>query len=297
MIEYSGKKVTIMATSKCNVKCKHCYISYSGCFNPEELKEIVNNLSKKYFVSINGAELLTDIGYLNVLKELNQVGFISNGLFVSKPEVLKKLKECNIECVAMSMHYGIHDKLSVIPQQLIENNVKILRENGIKSKIFITLTKKNYMLIPEMCEYVRSIGASGVWFTNYIKQGKAINLNEDYVLNIEEKKEFFRLLNEARTKYSKDELVIERCGSFGEDIYTGKKNFRCTAIHDFVVMTPDKNIYPCFFLAQPGNEIGKYIDGKIFLYDNYKESWDGCLAARICNDLDYSIINHKLVQK
>ena len=297
MVEYNGKKVTIMATSKCNAKCKHCYVSYSGCFNPEQLKEIVHKLSEKYFVSINGAELLTDMGYLEVLNELNQVGFMSNGLVVSKPEVIKKLKECNIECVAMSMHYGIHSEISTIPQKLIEENVRILSENGIWSKIFVTLTKKNYMLVPEICEYVKSIGARGVWFTNYIKQGEAINLDDDNILSEEEKREFFKLLSEARAKYPKEELSIERCGSFGEDLYSGKKNFRCTAIHDFVVMTPDNNIYPCFFLAQPGTDIGHYIDGKVFLYDNYRENWDGCLTDRICNCGDYSIENHQLVKK
>jgi MoaA/NifB/PqqE/SkfB family radical SAM enzyme len=297
MIEFSGKKITIMATSNCNVKCKHCYISYTGSFDPDVLNEVASILSKKYFVSINGAELLTNSKYLDVLSNLNQVGFMSNGLIVSNPETIAKLKECNIECVAMSMHYGIHDEISVIPQSLIEHNVKVLSENGINSKIFVTLTKKNYMLVPEICEYVKSIGAKGVWFTNYIKQGAAINLSDNNVLGTEEKTEFFRLLSEARSKYSKEELCIERCGSFGEDLYSGKKNFKCTAIHDFVVMTPDYNIYPCFFLAKPGNEIGKYVDGKVFLYDNYRENWEGCLTARICNDGDYYFDNHKLVSR
>lgn len=297
MIEYAGKKVTIMATANCNVKCKHCYISYTGSFDPEVLSEISSILSKKYFVSINGAELLTNINYLDVLSNLNQVGFMSNGLIVSTPEVIKKIKECNIECVAMSMHYGIHKEISVIPQELIEHNVQILNENGIKSKIFVTLTKKNFMLVPEICEYVKSIGAKGVWFTNYIRQGAAIDLSDNNILSEEDKYEFFKLLSEARSRYPKDELSIERCGSFGNDLYSKKNNFRCTAIHDFVVMTPDLNIYPCFFLAKPGNEIGKYIDGKVFLYDNYRENWEGCLTTRICNDGDYYFDNHKLVSR
>lgn len=41
MKEYTGKTVKIMTCSKCNTKCKHCYINYSGDFDPDELYNIV----------------------------------------------------------------------------------------------------------------------------------------------------------------------------------------------------------------------------------------------------------------
>ena len=44
MKEYTGKTVKIMTCSKCNTKCKHCYINYSGDFDPDELYNIVKNL-------------------------------------------------------------------------------------------------------------------------------------------------------------------------------------------------------------------------------------------------------------
>lgn len=144
-------------------------------------------------MSINGAELLTDIRYIDTLKELKQVSFISNGLEIGKPEVLKKLKDANIECVAMSMHYGIHDELSVIPQRTIEENIRILKENNIESKIFVTITKKNYLKIPEICEYVKSLDVHKIWFTNYIKQGSATRLSDNNILDKEAKKQFFKL--------------------------------------------------------------------------------------------------------
>ena len=68
MIEYKGEKVTVMAGSKCNINCEHCYISYKGNLTPEQLKERVSKLSKKYKVEINGAEILTDLGYLPIIK-------------------------------------------------------------------------------------------------------------------------------------------------------------------------------------------------------------------------------------
>lgn len=52
-----------------------------------------------------------------------------------------------------------------------------------------------------------------------------------------------------------------------------------------------------FFLAKPGNEIGKYIDEKVLLYNNYNEKREGCLTEKICNDDTYCITNHKLIKK
>lgn len=46
MIQYKGKKIIIMACSKCNINCKHCYISYSGNRKPEELLTLVKELKK-----------------------------------------------------------------------------------------------------------------------------------------------------------------------------------------------------------------------------------------------------------
>mgnify|MGYP003300619714 CR=1 FL=1 len=63
---------------------------------------------------------------------------------------------------------------------------------------------------------------------------------------------------------SKNVLEIQRCGSFGNDTY-GKSNFLCDAGKNFVCITPDKNVYPCIFFCQPGNEIGYYEDGNIYI--------------------------------
>ena len=42
---YEGEKVIIMSCSDCNVKCKHCYVSFKGNFTREKLLEVVNSFT------------------------------------------------------------------------------------------------------------------------------------------------------------------------------------------------------------------------------------------------------------
>lgn len=92
---FKGKFVMLMSCSRCNVKCKHCYISYKNDFSPEELKDIAYNLSKKYNIMINGAEPLVDLRYLNSYPIVNQKHILTNGLALinNYDETIKNFKK------------------------------------------------------------------------------------------------------------------------------------------------------------------------------------------------------------
>ena len=44
--KYEGNRVILMACSKGNVACKHCYIGYTGDRTPEELEQLAKYYSK-----------------------------------------------------------------------------------------------------------------------------------------------------------------------------------------------------------------------------------------------------------
>ena len=48
------------------------------------------------------------------------------------------------------------------------------------------------------------------------------------------------------------------------------------AYNEMVVLTPELKVYPCNFQASPGNEIGYYKDGKIFVRDDLKFDTNEC---------------------
>ena len=90
----------------------------------------------------------------------------------------------------------------------------------------------------------------------------------------------------CRKQYDKRELLIERDAGFGKNFLSNHDNFYCPAINNQVILTPDNNLYPCIFLAKPGYEIGKLIDGKLLIYDEYVNINHGdiCFAKEICNE-------------
>lgn len=285
MKKYDGKELIIMASSICNANCSHCYISYKGSRTPSELLSIVKKLKEKYNININGAENLINSEYLKSYNEINQSFILTNGKeFLINNEICNKLKENNITSVSLSYHFGIQDELSPVKIKDLNKIINIIKENNLQFRLMTTITSENYKLIPYMCEQAKKLGARGIKFTNFIQQGNAKNLSDKNILNEEQIDEFFELLMDERKKYNKDELLIERCGTFGKNHLSMHDNFYCDCITDSVVLTPDNNVYPCVFLAQPGNEIGKYDNGCIFINDEYENNHNSCLAKEICNE-------------
>ena len=283
-IEFTGEKIIIMICSDCNINCRHCYISYKGNRTPEELLQMVEQLKDRYSIELNGAEVLTNLEYLKAYKLLGQHFIISNGkAILENPDTIKRLKENDISTVSLSYHFGIQDKISVITEEDLNHIIKELQENGIEVRLMTTINSKNHDRILEMCEKASDLKVRAIKFTKFISQGNALHLNKNNQLQNDQVEEFFQQLQEARTTYDKEDLLIERCGTFGQDQATMKNNFQCLAMNQLVVITPDNHIYPCVFLAKPGYEIGKYEEGKVLVYPDLEWDKNKCLTDEICN--------------
>ena len=294
MVEYNGKKVTIMSCSNCNTKCKHCYVSYKGNFKGKDLYDLCNNLKDKYELNINGTEVLLHKDFFPVYDLIGQKRLLTNGIVINEDDdIIERIKNSSIEMVAMSFHFGIQDKISDVQKELLINNIKKLQKNGIKVELMCTITKDNYNKIKEICEYVKSLNVKKVRFINFLSTGNAINLDKKNILTDEQKKEFFEELNYVRNKYSKEELLIKRCGSFGYD-NEHETNFKCSAGVNEVVITPDLNVYPCIYMTKDQFRIGKYINGKVMLDKEIKNDFNRCLASDYYNkNIEVEINNYE----
>lgn len=281
MYKYLGKKVTVMACSKCNINCEHCYISYTGDRSSEELKKLVSKLSSRYKVEINGAEILTDFGYLESFPIVGQDFLMTNGLAIYEdPSILDKLKAYGITKIFMSYHYGIQDDISVVSRNQLETNIKNVLSKGFKLRLYTTITSTNYRNIQDMVQNSKNYGAYSIRFTNFIKQGNAVDMDNSVIMTNEQIDEFLKNVSYQRRQNPIDVFKITRCGTFGK---AGSKNFCCYAGTDNVVITPDNKVYPCIFLAKPGFEIG-YFDGEdILLYSPVRNDGEICVAKEVCN--------------
>ena len=283
--EFNGSRVIIMTCSNCNVHCKHCYISYKGNFDGEQLYSICEALSERYWVQLNGTELLLHPEYFKTIALVKQNFILTNGLqFKVNPELINEIAQIGIKYVGMSYHFGIHESISSVSREIVEENIPKLSGVGIISDMRVTITRSNIELIPEMCKRTLELGAKRIKFTNYMVMGSAEALSKENVLRENDLKRFFEILESEREKYPEDTLRIRRCGTFGDNCFGKKCNFKCPAGKDTVVMTPNFNIYPCIFLAKPGYEIGKMIDGKIMIYREIQNDGHKCLAKEVNNN-------------
>lgn len=290
---YNGKLVDIMSCTKCNAKCEHCYISYGGNLTGDELYEMVDKLKDKYEIYINGSEPLMNKEYLKSYALANYESPITNGLvFYNKFDYIDTLKEYGITNLRISYHFDMHEEISPVPKSFLEQLFKEIKKRDVKLTIMSSLSKKNYKNIEKYCEMAKNFGADAIKFTNFISQGKAKKMDEDLFLDQSDYDLFFELLHKVRDKYDKNVLEIQRCGSFGKDTY-GKSNFLCDAGVDFVCITPDKNVYPCIFFCQPGNEIGYYEDGKIYITKEFKNDQTNCLARKKYNETTDNLKTNK----
>jgi len=275
---FKGNVVKILSCSNCNVNCKHCYISFKGNLTETQINDMVDKLVEKYEVRINGSEPLLHREYLNALKKAKQKLILTNGLvFKDDYEYISELLNYGIKTIGISYHFDIHDSISLVSKEYLDNLFLEIISRGLNVQVMATITSKNYKEIPKYCEYCVKNGIKKIRFTNFISQGNAKNLDSNLILNDFQRYEFFKIIDAMREKYPKEVLEIQRCGSFGNNIES-KKIFNCDAGKGTVVITPDFKVYPCLFFAQPGNEIGYYEDGNIYINNNYENDETECRA-------------------
>lgn len=269
MYNYNGKNVMIMLCSKCNVKCKHCYIKYEGNFNPTDAAHLITKLQEKYTVSLNGTEPILNKQYFPLFKMCNQHKIMTNGLeLIRNPGLIAELQKNDINEIGLSYHFGIHDDLSTVKSEDLNKLIVFLKENNFKVKLMTSLNKNNYKNISQICEKAFSMGADYIKFTNMINQGNAKHWDSSDILNKEQLLEVLDEIDSVRKLYYKDTFTIKRCGSFGPN--KEGKNYECIAGKDVVIITPSLDVYKCIFDIDKGNEIGYVDDGNIFLFDENK---------------------------
>ena len=280
---FPGWQIIIMVTSKCNVKCKHCYLPYKGSFNPGELKKIIIGFQHQgYNVYLNGAEPLLNSRYLPAFEAADQKIVMTNGLILcKKPNYIYEISKAGIETIGISYHFDIHSQFSKVPLELAKTALYIAKNAGIRARVMTTITKPYIEKIPEYCAWCVENDFKEIRFTNFITQGRARKMARDLILDADDRKRYYEIITAERDKYPINQLQITSCGSFGA---CGSPNMTCASMRDFVVLTPEYKVYPCFFQTQPGLECGIYKDGYIFTNKNYKTPEHDCASLHLFND-------------
>ena len=166
----------IINTGNCNLNCDYCYIepiAKQFKLSKEEADKIIDLIrkSKTTKISFYGGEPLLNkevIYYmLEKLKDLKiKKNIITNGTFVNE-EFAKKMKENKVN-VSISLDGGYfdnihrHDKKEAFYRAL--RGISILKNEGLKIGLSVTITKDNVHRLPKIIEFVYNLGIRGMGF-------------------------------------------------------------------------------------------------------------------------------------
>lgn len=151
--QFVGKDVIMMTCSNCNTRCKHCYISYKGNMQKDELDTLVCKWKQQYNVSLNGTEVIIHPEYFEALRAVGQKRVMTNGIEILRnPNILKKLRNIGIQRISISYHIGIHDSISAVNKQTIKEVIRLAKLNSLRVRLMVTVNKYNYMHVEKICE-------------------------------------------------------------------------------------------------------------------------------------------------
>ncbi|MFH0779532.1 MAG: radical SAM protein [Parcubacteria group bacterium] len=264
-------KVIIMANSRCNAKCKHCYVSYDSERSPQNLLQTVISLQNQdYGVTIAGSEILLEPNYLKAYKQAGQTRLLTNGLILKKkPELYDILQNYGIKQFTFSLNFDVEQSLRSVPESFIADRVRESKQRGFKVQVTTLVVPENVDSINRMCERAVRYGVNILQFNRFVKLGHDKRMN-DYVLSDEQILRFCDHINKMRQRFPEEQLVIKphanfgpRPGSRGEKL--ALENLFCPAGITVLALDADDNIYGCPFTMCKNAIVGRYDNNKIVI--------------------------------
>ena len=161
--------ITWEVTNRCNLKCKHCFISspIKKEVTTKEAKVIIDKLAelKMLYLEFTGGEPLLrndffEICYYDKKKGIKFLFLITNGTCINNNNI-EKIKELfyevqvSLDGATKTVHESIRGKGSF---DKTLNAIKLLVKHGVRTSISMTVHKLNVHDIPNMIKLCTKIG-------------------------------------------------------------------------------------------------------------------------------------------
>lgn len=265
-------EVDLHVTNRCNLKCKHCVYTSGEWDMPdmtlETVKKIIPALKKLGVeeVHITGGEPLVNKEFFEIARCLHENGFETrvqtNGILIT-PDIAKRLKECGIEYVLISI-----DGLEKTHNSFRNNDksfdyaikaVKICLEAGLYTRVNTVINKSNVQDLPELIKYINNLKPDQHSFFYLTPVGRGKNI-KNLMLSLEEWKEVEKIVE----KSGRENKCIEKI-RLQNVIKNNEDDKKCR--DDNCLILANGDVYHCvFFIYSP------YKLGNIYNEDLY-EIW------------------------
>lgn len=272
-------------TKACNMSCMHCYENAGGK-NKNELSadEIINGLDRMSVagvasVAFSGGEPSIHPHILQFIAHTEDNGMCpamaTNGYTLADSNRCTRFVDAGLDFIQISldgMNPATHDSFRGVngAWEKAVNSVKNFVDSGIFVEVATTVTKNNIDEIPEMIDFVSSLGVNWLMLYNFIPTGKGYEImdmdlspgDRSNLLKLAYLKNYGREMQilstapqyaaVAETMLSKDSAMIPT--HFFNPEYTNHSIMQlaefiggCGAGRFYMSIEPNGDIYPCVF--------------------------------------------------
>jgi radical SAM protein with 4Fe4S-binding SPASM domain len=208
--------VSYSITTKCNLKCKHCYSSSADQASPDELSteeafRLMDDLSEWGIglLIIDGGEPLCRDDLLDVVKYATSKGIRttvgSNGTLIDKT-MANQMLEAGVMAVAISVDGAdaqTHDSFRGIAGAFEQTmkGIEACREAGLPFQLNMVIRKDTLSQFEDMLRLAVDLGANAAEMFDLVAAGRAKEECKEQVLSSDERRQAMELLAEAQTDY------------------------------------------------------------------------------------------------
>jgi radical SAM protein with 4Fe4S-binding SPASM domain len=208
--------VSYSITTKCNLKCKHCYSSSVEQAAPDELStgeafHLMDDLSRWGIglLIIDGGEPLCREDLLDVVKYASSKGIRttigSNGTLIDRP-MARKLVEAGVMAVAISVDGAdaqTHDSFRGISGAFEQTmkGIQACRNAGLPFQLNMVVRKDTLSQLGDMLRLAVNCGANAAEFFDLVAAGRAKEESRDQVLSLNERRRAMELLADVQADY------------------------------------------------------------------------------------------------
>ena len=283
MLQFSGTNRPLVVwnvTNRCNLRCKHCYISaedrkYQDELTTAEAEKFITDLAEMQapVLLFSGGEPLIREDVFHLSRFATDLGLrvvlSTNGTLIT-PEMAKSIKESGMQYVGVSLDglHDIHDEFRCMPgaMDLSLKGIKNCTELGINAGIRFTVNKFNREDLPGIIDLLVQEGIPRFCMYHLVYSGrgkKIVNMDTTHQEKLETREFLVDKTIELYEKGIKAEILTVDNHADGVYIYNylKKKNPTradevmqllemhggCSAGTKFANVDPQGNVHPCQF--------------------------------------------------